>query len=160
MKEIPLTQAKVAYVDDEFYDSLLQRGAWHAVLRNRTWYAVQAKTAHDGTRKIVGMHTVVWQLAGRKVTQELDHRNHSGCDNRLANLRPATHIQQSQNRRKRQGSASRFKGVTRCRGQWRARIGQRYLGLQADEEAAARLCDQAARELYGEFACLNFPESS
>jgi len=160
MKEILLTQGKVAYVDDKFYEPLRQRGAWHTMLRNRTWYAARVEYAANGQRKVISMHTAVWQLAGRQAVQELDHRNHNGCDNRLTNLRPATRKQQSQNRRKRRGSASHFKGVTWFRGKWRARIGQCYLGQRMSEEAAARLYDEEARRLYGDFACLNFPEST
>ena len=161
MKEIPLTQGKVAYVDDEFYESLRRRGGWHAERQGRTWHAARTETTPDSRKKTVYMHSVVWELAKREATREIDHRNHNGCDNQLRNLRPANRPQQLQNCRKRQRATSRFKGVSwhKGTGKWQAFIGRRYLGLQTDEEAAARLYDQAARELYGEFACLNFQES-
>lgn len=161
MKEIPLTQGKVAYVDDEFYQPLRQRGVWHAERQGRTWYAARTETTPNGRKKTVYMHIAVWELGKCEPTREIDHRNHNGCDNQLANLRPANRRQQVQNCRKRQRTTSRFKGVSWHRGtsKWQTFIGRRYLGLRGDEHAAARLYDQAARELYGEFACLNFRES-
>jgi hypothetical protein len=58
------------------------------------------------------------------------------------------------------GGISRYKGVSRNREKWQARIKvdgkQSHLGIFTDEEDAARAYDAAARELFGEFAYLNF----
>lgn len=89
---------------------------------------------------------------------EVDHRNGDRVDNRRANLRAATHLQNCQNARPK--GQSRFKGVSRYRERWHARIkvpGRRIdLGSFHDEESAARAYDVAAREHFGEFARLNF----
>ncbi len=95
----------------------------------------------------------------------VDHVNGDKLDNRRANLRPVTKGQNAMNAKKpRDGVTSRFKGVSRFRsGKWIASImfngERRHLGYFFDEEAAAKAYDAAARELCGEFARLNFPES-
>jgi len=95
-----------------------------------------------------------------------DHRNHDGLDNRRSNLRPVTHAQNLQNQRPRDGGASRHKGVHwhKQRQKWAAQITcdgkKRHLGMFATEGDAARAYDAAARELFGEYACLNFPDKT
>lgn len=90
-----------------------------------------------------------------------DHVNHNGLDNQRHNLRPATHAQNGYNRQPNRGGASPYKGVGRSRSKWRACIRaegtSHWLGTFADEVAAARAYDDAARILHGEFAYLNFP---
>lgn len=63
---------------------------------------------------------------------------------------------------KRSVTASRYRGVwwDRARRRWRVEIckdGQRYRGKYRFEIQAALAYDRLARELYGEFAVLNFP---
>ncbi|UCD51621.1 MAG: hypothetical protein JSW27_03125 [Phycisphaerales bacterium] len=82
-----------------------------------------------------------------------DHINHNGLDNRKANLRPATHMQNVWDRRKfnrrtsggfKSHSRSQYKGVDWANDmkRWRARIrvnGRRiYLGSFKDEIDAAK----------------------
>lgn len=94
-----------------------------------------------------------------------DHINGDRLDNRRENLRVATHRQNVRNAKLRAGGSSQYKGVAwrPTRSCWRARIRvdykQIHLGHFGDEAAAARTYDTAARELFGEFANLNFPES-
>jgi len=54
---------------------------------------------------------------------------------------------------------SQFKGVSPRGKKWAAYIGAQrlYLGLFPTPELAAHAYDAKAIELYGEFACLNFP---
>ncbi len=64
-------------------------------------------------------------------------------------------------RRGPKGGSSRYRGVGITKsGRWRAVIydcrKQRYLGLFDVEEDAAREYDRAAREIFGEYANLNF----
>ena len=111
-----------------------------------------------GTR--IPLHRV---LIGAFPGEVVDHINGDTLDNRLRNLRVCTNAENVRNSRKRAGSGSQFKGVTRIKGtdRWRAQImvnGQkRNLGSFRDEESAARCYDAKARELHGEYARCNFP---
>jgi hypothetical protein len=91
-----------------------------------------------------------------------DHRDGDTHNNRRSNLRFATQSQNTMNRR-RNLSKEGFKGVSTAKGRrFRARIRvdgkTHYLGVFDNPEEAARAYDTAARELHGEFACLNFPD--
>ena len=115
----------------------------------------------DLTRKA---HRVAWAIqTGSWPTTQIDHRNGVRNDNRWANLRLATEVQNRRNSAPELARASDFKGVTwHKRDQvWFTRIyvdGQRIqLGTFDDEVAAARAYDEAARQHFGEFAKLNFP---
>lgn len=92
---------------------------------------------------------------------EVDHISHDLLDNRRANLRLCTRTQNQANRRP---SGNReWKGVFKhSKSGYEAKIGLAgesiYLGLHRTPEAAAIAYDVMAKTLYGEFACLNFPE--
>jgi hypothetical protein len=94
-------------------------------------------------------------------SEQVDHRNHDGLDNRRENLRPCTNQQNQHNQRKRAGCTSRYKGVhwDFRNGSWRAAIKAEgrtiHLGRFQDEDDAARAYDDAARRLFGEFALTN-----
>ena len=104
----------------------------------------------------------------------VDHINHDGLDNRRENLRICTYSQNSQNKRRRVNSRSGYKGVYqipekyKVRKRFQAYIGDPNtpatnkrnirLGTYLTAEEAARVYDKKAKELFGEFAELNFPE--
>lgn len=161
MREIPLSRGLVALVDDEDYDRVTAVGKWYANPCARTFYARKnfylGGGRHAPRYASLRMHTLIsgWGL--------VDHINNDGLDNRRANLRPATEQQNSKNRQRRSTNTSGYKGaaLVKGRGVWRAEIGvgaqRRYLGRFHDPISAALAYDAAARELYGEFAHLNFP---
>ena len=147
---IPLTHGKFALVDAADY-ALVSAFPWRAVRIRHTWYA---ETYVEGAREY--MHRLIM---GCGPGEQVDHRDGDGLNNRRrGNLRPVTHALNQANRRAVR-SASRFKGVTRRGGRWRAYItvdGKfRSLGTFGTPEDAARAYDKAARELFGEFACTN-----
>lgn len=94
MKEIPLTQGKVALVDDEDFE-LLNQLNWYAY-KNKTgnYYAVRNYSAEKGKRKIILMHREIMD-APKGI--QVDHRNGDGLYNQKENLRLATHQQNSFN---------------------------------------------------------------
>jgi hypothetical protein len=157
IREIPLTQGYVAIVDADDYDRVMAAGNWFAVVDHHTQYATHKIRRGDGTRTKQSLHTF---LTGWGI---VDHRNGDGLDNRRANLRPASVSENAMNRGLAANNTSGFKGVSRKRNRWQAAIkldgNTRYLGMFATPEEAARAYDAAAREFFGEFARLNFPDS-
>lgn len=96
---------------------------------------------------------------------EVDHIDHDGLNNQRSNLRLATRRQNTGNMRPRRApGTSVYKGVCwnkKCQ-KWRVLInsetGSRtHVGLFVSEIEAAHAYDEAARRIYGEFACVNFP---
>jgi hypothetical protein len=133
MREVKLSQGKVALVNDEDYAAISQF-KWSAQRYKDMLYAVRHIYLLDGTRTHQGMHVFIMKPPpGLWV----DHKDHNGLRNIRENLRIATPSQNSANRRKKEGCSSRFKGVT---------------FLKRTKKWSA----QAARERFGEFALCNF----
>jgi bifunctional DNA-binding transcriptional regulator/antitoxin component of YhaV-PrlF toxin-antitoxin module len=94
---------------------------------------------------------------------EVDHIDHNGLNCQRDNLRIATHLENSHNQQKKTISNNHFKGTywNKKDGAWEVRIRppqskKIYVGSFKDEVEAARAYDKKARELFGEFAHLNF----
>ena len=157
-RKIPLTQGKYAIVDPERYEEFA-RHKWFTKRCDGRFYAVRW-----GKKKSVMMHQVI---IGTEEGKVIDHINGNGLDNREANVRFATQQQNSWNQRKQRGrTSSKYKGVcwAKQRDQWRARITFNgrviHLGRFETEAAAAMAYDTKAKEVFGEYAWLNFPAGS
>lgn len=100
-------------------------------------------------------------IAGRRS----DHASGDTLDNRRSNLRPANSEQNARNRRISSLNKTGFKGVSvrADRETYLAaiRVGDKLikLGTFSAAHEAARRYDAAARELFGVFATLNFPNA-
>ncbi len=160
MKMIPLTRGLFALVDDEDFEFLSQWN-WYALTCRDSFYAARnGWTTRGEPRGAVLMHRVL--LPG---AVQVDHKNRNKLDNQKANLRPATVSTNSQNRPLYRSNTSGYKGVTfhKPTQTWKARIskdGRRWYvggGYFDSAEEAGRAYDEAAKQLFGEFACLNFP---
>ncbi len=163
MKEIYLTQGKIAIVDEEDYKWLSQWTWSHCPNRKKDGYAQRAIYLGAGKCRTVYMHRLIMNATD---AIEVDHINQNGLDNRRCNLRFAD-SQNQFNRNKQKNNTSGYKGVWKKQDQhrknpWFADIkcqNKRIrLGGFTTAEEAARAYDEKAKELHGEFACLNFPD--
>lgn len=155
---IPLSNGGFALVDRSDLP-LVCGSTWRSGTNGRhTQYALAKIDGRDVT-----MHRM---LTGALTGQHVDHINGNGLDNRRANLRVCTHSQNMANRPAGKGGKYGFKGVKPSGRRWLAQINRDspqpeycYLGTFDTIEEAARAYDAKAREWYGEFAHLNFPDS-
>ncbi len=159
---IPLTRGEYAIVDTEDYAYLMQ-WKWCAQPSKTTWYAMRwapHPSGEKGKGATIFMHRVITGATGKWQT---DHVNHNGLDNRRCNLRRCSRSENNQNRLPLANCSSPYKGVTwsKDKGEWQAQITlnskTRYLGHFPVETDAAYAYDEKAKELFGDFAYLNFP---
>lgn len=103
-------------------------------------------------------HRLAWfYVHGEWPSHQIDHVNRDTSDNRISNLRAATHAQQRGNQKRRKDNTSGIKGVSfhKSSGLWfaRCRKGQRSLvAYFKSKEAAAKAYEDFAKEIHGEFA--------
>jgi hypothetical protein len=94
----------------------------------------------------------------------VDHINHNTLDNRRSNLRLCSHGQNLQNSKIYKNNTSGFRGVFRDGHRWVVQIAinkrRVTVGRFSDKETAARAYDAAAIKHYGEFAAVNFPQTT
>lgn len=152
-KQIPLTQGKFAIVDAADYDWLNQ-WKWYCC----NGYALRVPYTNGIRGKAIRMHRLI---VGTPDGFDTDHINGDELDNQRCNLRTATHRQNIMNQKPRIGCSSNFKGVCWCkrRKKWQASIktnGKRkFLGYFYNEADAAHAYNNAAVQLYGEYARIN-----
>lgn len=154
IRQIPLTQGKVAVVDASDYDFLMQWN-WYAQFdkKKQRW---TARTSQKESNKKLLMHRVI--LSAPKGVM-VDHRDGDSLNNRRStNLRLVTNQQNTCNRGPQRNNKSGYKGVSwvpRAR-KWmgRIRINNRviHLGYFADKLEAAKAYAEAAKKYHGDFA--------
>jgi hypothetical protein len=161
MKVIPLTQNKVAIVDNEDYEELMKY-KWHY----NNGYAVRLTTIQSGNKKLgikekrkaIYMHKLINSTPD---DFETDHINGITLDNRKCNLRTATNSQNQCNKKIQLNNTSGYKGVSWSKraNKWKAQIQYNnkyiYLGYFNAAEEAAISYNNKALELFGEFAKVN-----
>ncbi len=152
LRRIALTKGKFATVDAADYE-WLNEFHWHATCARGRYYAA---TVIDG--KSISMHRMIMNPPPGMVT---DHIDGDGLNNPRFNLRNCTPEQNRHNTRPRRKKSSQFIGVYRRRDKWIFKIahqGEYFYGGPFDTEIeAAKARDRKAKELFGEYAWLNFP---
>lgn len=162
MKEIKLCGAsangKSMIIDDDDY-GMVNKYSWNISIKDKNEYASAylLGSGHRGTR--IYAHRLIMNA---ERGQHIDHKNGDGLDNRRGNLRISTNQENHFNTRKKSKSSSIYKGVTweNRRKHWVAQImidGKHiYIGKFDSEVDAAKAYDSRAKELFGDFANLNF----
>lgn len=159
MIEIPLTQGKVALIDDEDFE-LVSQYTWCAK-KGRISYYAYTNIRINKKNISLPMHRLILGLKYGD-PQQVDHHNHDTLNNRKYNIRICNHSQNQANRIAQKTGTSKFKGVYwyKRTKKWMARIWVSgihiFLGYHITENDAALAYDKAAKKYFGEFAHLNF----
>lgn len=119
MKEIKLTQSKVALVDDEDFERVGQY-KWFAHKHGATFYARRNLPRVEGKQTNVKMHHFIFGKPPKGY--EYDHKDGNGLNNQKGNLILKTHRQNCQNRHL--VKASQYPGISwfKRTQQWVAQI--------------------------------------
>lgn len=153
MKEIMLTQGKVALVDDEDYERLNQF-KWYASFERGRFYAAKG-VWNEGKHTTIRMHR---EIMNNPTGMDIDHINNNGLDNCKENLRICYRQQNMQNQRKaQQRNKLRIKGVHWREDAKKFRAGIKsngkqiwlgYFNVLGDADSAYR---KAEEKYFGEF---------
>lgn len=159
MKKIPLDRGQFAIVDDADYARVVAVGSWHV--------HSQGYAAHSSMLRVGGKRKDTQILMHRLIMAapsdlSVDHINHNRLDNRRANLRLCSKMENLWNSRKTaRQTTSAFKGVSwhGSTKKWVAYISKNkrrfHLGRFHSEREAADAYNFAARSLFGDFAKTN-----
>lgn len=151
MKEIPLTQGKVALVDDEDFDRLSQY-KWYAQKDRNTFYAHRRERK---TRKIIRMHREIFDLNDAEI---VDHKDRNGLNNTKENLRRSSYTLNQFNKKVssdnklgiRGVSLSKYNKFSKYRVHARLDGKQVYIGAFKSKEAAEEVYKSVIGHFYGE----------
>lgn len=150
MKEIKLTQGKVALVSDEDFEVMNQH-KWHTLKSKLTFYAIR-----PGETAPIYMHRQILNAGKGDYT---DHKDCDGLNNQRENIRLCSQSQNNGNQRPQSRKcSSKFKGVSfdKRTENWEAHIKingrKKFLGYHPTEEEAAVVYNAKAIELFGQFA--------
>lgn len=140
MREMILTKGKVAIVDDEDYDNLLNYH-WHASPGHRnTFYARRGEwDSKEKKMKTIRMNRQILNYYGPDV---IDHIDGNPLNNQKSNLRVVTSRTNSNNRHHETSSGLRGISWHTSRKKWRVymRVGgkQRHFGFYSDINEAIK----------------------
>ena len=151
---IPLTRGFVAQIDADDLDKVVGYN-WFAVVQKHGAYAVRRVAGVKGRGSKVSMHRTILQV---DENQQVDHVDLDGLNNCKSNLRIATPMQNTWNRRRPSANTSGLKGVcwNKASNKWQAQIKaggkSKYLGLFETVDAAHGAYCKAANMYHGQYA--------
>ena len=138
---------------DEVGVELYNRYIWSIARLGKTFYLLRTIWINEKQTTLL-FHR---ELLGLKDGEIRDHWNGNGLDNRICNLRPATHQENMCNQGIYKNNTSGVKGV------WRHKVNQKWiaqisykdkkysLGSFANKDEAERVVRAKREELHGEF---------
>jgi len=153
VREVELTQGKVALIDDEDFE-LVSQYNWKFSNRG---YAARNYWI-DGKSKTLLMHRLIMSPPEGVF---IDHINGDTLDNRKQNLRLVRNQQNCCNQKLGLRNKSGYKGVYQSKGRkkWTASLKTKgktyYLGDFESKHDAARMYNFWAHDMFGEYARLN-----
>ena len=152
MKEIKLTQGKVALIDDEDYE-MVSKLKWYAMKTSNKFYVASSNNKY--------LHRFIMNVTDSNI--KVDHINGDTLDNRRSNLRLCSHRENIRNCVISKNNTIGYKGIwIRNDGRkkkYAAEITFNYkrikLGSFYTLEEAAEAYNEAALKYHGEYSNLN-----
>ena len=146
MKEIKLTQDKIALVDDEDFEYLNQF-KWYAVNYKNNFYS--CRTLRQSKIK---MHREIMKTQlENNIGKIIDHIDGNGLNNQKYNLRTCTNAENCRNRHS-VNNSSGYLGVSKRSKKWKAQISVNKkvicLGTFEDKKDAAKAYNEAAKNTF------------
>jgi len=147
------TRNGVAFTFDKADYDMVKKHSWH--LSKKGYISTKRKG------KVVPLHKVILNYPS---WMEVDHISRDRTDNRRSNLRICNHQENCFNQSLKRTNTSGYIGVSRAKrvNAYEAYIhfcGRKYhIGTFDDSRLAAKVRDNAASMLFGEYASLNFPK--
>ncbi|MBK5262657.1 MAG: hypothetical protein JJE17_08825 [Peptostreptococcaceae bacterium] len=157
-KLIRLTQGKFAIIDSFNYERV-NKHKWYAECGYNTFYASR-RLVRNGIRGTEKLHRFILNIEDPNIL--IDHWDRNGLNCTEENMRVATNQQNSQNQIGSKNSTSQYKGVyfnkekKKYSAQIKVNFKSNHIGHFNSEIEAALAYDLKAKELFGEFAYLNF----
>lgn len=153
-------------VDDQDYE-WLNKWKWYAAYNKiyNNFYVYRYDYVNK-KQKNVCMHRVILGITDSKIF--IDHIDHNTLNNQRSNLRECSqskNLMNSKKPRRVKETSSIYKGVyfNKQNKKWYGQIyinnKRIHLGLFKKEIEAAKAYDKKAKELFGEFALLNFKQT-
>ena len=137
-------------------------------VKNQVKIGDKAGTLNDGryyrTKINIGLHynhRIIFLYHHGYLPKQIDHIDQNKLNNKIENLREATHSQNGMNRKSCKNTSSKYKGVSwiKCDNMWIAQIGMNnkleYIDRFKSEIEAALAYNKCAIKLFGGYANLN-----
>jgi hypothetical protein len=160
MVVIQLTYNKEIFeclVDDEDYEWIKN----YRLALSRSGKLMYVRLFFDKSNKYKMLHREIMSKNNNIDFMEIDHKDRNPLNNQKINLRISTHAENGRNYGIKTNNTIGLKGVWKMRDKFQAGITfnneKIHIGTFNSPEEAAKAYDSKAKELFKEFAYLNFP---